>query len=65
MAPLTEERANQILIEETVDGRPATRDMDDDERQFRRRIREDVQAMKDAGIEPVVPSLQPDAREPD
>lgn len=53
---LTDERATQILMEETVARRPRTLDTSDEEREYRRDIRRDVAKMKDAGIEIVVPT---------
>ncbi len=64
--PLTEERMDQIQLEETMGPRrrPPTPDLDPEERDFRRRIRRDIKMMLRAGIEIVVPNSQPDISEP-
>jgi hypothetical protein len=53
---LTEERAEQIQLEETVIRRPRTPDGSDQEVRFRRSISRDVAMLRDAGIIVDVPA---------
>ena len=62
---LSNERAAQILMEETVEARTRTTDRTDSEIRYRRAIRIEVKEMKEKGIELVVPTDQPDPTEPD
>ena len=60
--PLTEERQEQIQMEETVSRREKTPDRSDEEWDFRRQIRRQIKKMKAAGIEVVMPNMDPDFR---
>jgi len=62
---LTEERAEQIQLEETVLHRPRTRDESAEEVRFRRLMFRDVAMLRDAGIIVDVPATLPDWPEPD
>ena len=55
---LTGDRATEILLEETLAdrGKPKTADQDDEEAEYRNRIREEVKALKKAGIIIEIPS---------
>ena len=56
--PLTEERAERILLEETL-GTTPTADMDDEETGYRLAVRRDVKRQRAAGVEIVVPTREP------
>ncbi len=58
--PLTNKRAETIIMEETVRHRPRTTDMDDEEREYRKSVREDIRKLRGAGIEVVIPADNPD-----
>ena len=62
---LGNERAEQIIMEETVETRSRTPDRTESEKRYRRAIREDVRRIKEAGREVVIPTDQPDITEPD
>ncbi len=62
---ISEERINQILMEETIPRRKPRKKDSPEEEKFRRLVRRDVRRMKRAGVEVVVPSLQPNPDEPD
>ena len=62
---ISEERMNQILMEETIPRRKPRKKDSPEEEKFRRLVRRDVRRMKRAGVEVVVPSLQPNPDEPD
>ena len=47
-------RAEEMLLEETVG--PRTRDKTDAEKRFRKVLREQIQALKDAGVEIEIPA---------
>ena len=49
-------RAEEILLEETNEKAPRTRDKTAEERKFRKVLREQVEDLKDAGIEVVIPA---------
>ena len=49
-------RAQEILLEETVEKLPRTRDEDPEEKKFRKVLREQVRGLKAAGIEVVIPA---------
>ena len=55
---LTGDRATEILLEERLAdrGKPKTADQDDEEAEYRNRIREEVKALKKAGIIIEIPS---------
>ncbi len=57
--PLTEERMDRIQLEETRN-MARTPDRDEDERQFREGIAQDIAMMKRAGVEIAFPQVQPD-----
>ena len=65
MVQVTEERAIQILIEESVVRRDPTPDMSDEEREFRKGVRRDTEVLLKAGIEIQIPTTQPSIRDPD
>ena len=48
-------RAEEILLEETVEKLPRTRDKTASEKEFRKVLREQVRDLKDAGVEVVIP----------
>lgn len=58
-----EARRNQILMEETVSRRAVTRDETMEEEEFRRIIRRQVRRMKRAGVQVVIPNVEPDLTE--
>ncbi len=49
-------RAQEILLEETIEKLPRTRDEDPEEKKFRKVLREQVRGLKAAGIEVVIPA---------
>ncbi len=55
---LTNDRATEILLEETLAsrGKPRTADQDDEEAKYREAIRRQVNALKKAGIIIEIPS---------
>ncbi len=57
--PLTEERMDRIQLEETRNMN-RTPDADEEERSFRRDVARDIEKMRKAGVEIVVPNTQPD-----
>jgi hypothetical protein len=57
---IDEERQRQILIEVTIPRATKTRDRNAEEREFRRLLKRDVRRLKRAGVEVVVPNVEPD-----
>ena len=62
---IDEDRLNEIQMEETIPRRKRRRKDSKEEAEFRRLVRRDIRRMKRAGVEVVVPSLQPNPDEPD
>ena len=62
---VSEERAEQILLEEVLPRRPRMRDRTADEAQYRRLIARDVACMTKAGIVIDIPARWPELVEPD
>ena len=63
--PLTNKRAETIIQEETLKRKPRSADTSEEERVYRQRLREDVQQLRAAGIEVVIPADNPDPGEPE
>ena len=57
---LSEERATEILLEETLSRRVRTQDTTAEETSYRLAVRDDVARIKDAGLVVVIPTTQPD-----
>lgn len=49
-------------MEETISRRKKTSDRSDEERDFRKQIRRQIRKMKAAGVEVVLPNVDPDLR---
>ncbi len=62
---LSNERAAQITMEETLEAGARTPDRTESETRYRRAIRDEVGEMKEKGWEVVIPADQPDVTEPD
>ena len=62
--PLTNKRAETIIMEETLKRKPRSADTSEEERVYRRRLREDIRQLRAADIEVVIPADNPDAGEP-
>ena len=62
---LSEERAEQIVLEETLPRRRRTRDRSDEETVYRRLIARDVARLTKAGVIIDIPARWPDLSEPD
>ena len=60
---ISEERINQILMEETIPRRKQRRKDTPEEARYRKRVGRDFRRMKKAGLEIVIPTLQPDPTE--
>lgn len=59
---ISERRANEILMEETIPRRESERADTPEEDRYRKSLRTDVRRLKRAGAEVVVPTEDPDPR---